>query len=250
MHACAPQQQRSSTGAAAHAWTRPRPHTLAPRRCLCASPTAAHETGVVREQPHIVEIYGLTRAVTSTHLEDFALNFLWGGTAPNIKWVDDEHALAVFPCAEAAAVLLGAAQSQYKVRPFSRASRGALSIPAEGAWLRGRCCGCCGCCACCGGWGAAARRTGSGGVCVWAGGTRGVRHGPDVLPAATPRAAPRAELTPPRAARPMTTTAVARRLISNALGNREVRVGGCQACAVCAAVPWHTVHSACPSAHV
>lgn len=31
------------------------------------------------------------------------------------------------------------------------------------------------------------------------------------------------ELTPPRAARPKTTTAVARRLISNALGNREVR---------------------------
>lgn len=30
-------------------------------------------------------------------------------------------------------------------------------------------------------------------------------------------------MTPPRAARPKTTTAVARRLISNALGNREVR---------------------------
>jgi hypothetical protein len=32
-----------------------------------------------------------------------------------------------------------------------------------------------------------------------------------------------AELTPPRAARPKTTTAVARRLISNALGNSQVR---------------------------
>jgi hypothetical protein len=37
-----------------------------------------------------------------------------------------------------------------------------------------------------------------------------------------PCAAAAPELLPPRSARPKTTTAVARRLISNALGNREV----------------------------
>lgn len=87
---------------------------------------------------------------------------MWGGTTANVKWVDDEHALAVFPCAEAAQVLLDSSQKQFKVRPYNKASGAALQIAAE-------------------------------------------------------------ELTPPRSARPKTTTAVARRLISNALGNREVR---------------------------
>jgi hypothetical protein len=95
-------------------------------------------------------------------LETFLLDYLWGKTAANIKWVDDEHALAVFPSAEAAQTLLESAQRDYKVRPYTKASRAALHIAPE-------------------------------------------------------------ELTPPRAARPKTTTAVARRLISNALGNSQVR---------------------------
>jgi hypothetical protein len=79
-----------------------------------------------------VEIYSLTRAVSTTHLETFLLDYLWGKTAANIKWVDDEHALAVFPCAEAAQVLLESAQRDYKVRPYTKASRAALHIAPEG----------------------------------------------------------------------------------------------------------------------
>lgn len=79
-----------------------------------------------------MEVYGLTRSVSTTHLENFLLDFIWGTTAPNIKWVDDEHALAVFPCAEAAQVLLDAPQRTYKVRPYSKASKGALHIASEG----------------------------------------------------------------------------------------------------------------------
>lgn len=83
-------------------------------------------------QPHIVEFHGLTRAVSSTHLETFLLDYVWGKTAANIKWVDDEHALAVFPSAEAAQALLEAPQREYKVRPYSKASRGSLLIESEG----------------------------------------------------------------------------------------------------------------------
>lgn len=82
-----------------------------------------------------MEIYSLTRAVSTTHLETFLLDYLWGKTAANIKWVDDEHALAVFPCAEAAQALLESAQRDYKVRPYTKASRAALHISPEGeAW--------------------------------------------------------------------------------------------------------------------
>lgn len=84
-------------------------------------------------QPHIVEFHGLTRAVSTTHLETFLLDYVWGKTAANIKWVDDEHALAVFPSAEAAQALLEAPQRDYKVRPYSKASRAALHIAPEGA---------------------------------------------------------------------------------------------------------------------
>lgn len=88
-----------------------------------------------QSQPHIVEIHGLTRSVSTAHLETFLLDYIWGKTAANIKWVDDEHALAVFPCAEAAQVLLESPQRDYKVRPYTKASRAALHISAEGKGL-------------------------------------------------------------------------------------------------------------------
>jgi hypothetical protein len=104
--------------------------------CCCILLAAAHN------QPHIVEIYGLTRAVSTSHLETFLLDYLWGKTGANIKWVDDEHALAVFPSAEAAQTLLESAQRDYKVRPYAKASRAALHIAPEGkkkecSWLHG-----------------------------------------------------------------------------------------------------------------
>jgi hypothetical protein len=91
-----------------------------------------HLIAAAHNQPHIVEIYGLTRAVSTSHLETFLLDYLWGKTAANIKWVDDEHALAVFPSAEAAQTLLESAQRDYKVRPYTKASRAALHIAPEG----------------------------------------------------------------------------------------------------------------------
>jgi hypothetical protein len=86
----------------------------------------------VANQPHIVEIYNLTRSVKTSHIEEFLLGFMWGGTTANVKWVDDEHALAVFPCAEAAQVLLDSSQKEFKVRPYNKASGAALQIAAEG----------------------------------------------------------------------------------------------------------------------
>eukprot|EP00878_Enallax_costatus_P034647 GHUV01038431.1.p1 GENE.GHUV01038431.1~~GHUV01038431.1.p1 ORF type:complete len:198 (+),score=32.84 GHUV01038431.1:838-1431(+) len=92
---------------------------------------AVHHAGVPN-QPHIVEFHGLNRGVKTNHLDDFLLDYMWGDTKANIKWVDDEHALAVFPCAEAAQQLLQSTQTKYKVRPYSKASGGALQIAAEG----------------------------------------------------------------------------------------------------------------------
>jgi hypothetical protein len=86
----------------------------------------------VANQPHIVEIYNLTRSVKTTHIDEFLLEFMWGGTTANVKWVDDEHALAVFPCAEAAQVLLDSSQKEFKVRPYNKASGAALQIAADG----------------------------------------------------------------------------------------------------------------------
>jgi hypothetical protein len=86
----------------------------------------------VANQPHIVEIYHLTRSVKTTHIDEFLLEFMWGGTSANVKWVDDEHALAVFPCAEAAQVLLDSSQKEFKVRPYNKASGAALQIAADG----------------------------------------------------------------------------------------------------------------------
>lgn len=153
----------SSSGGSARASSQPRGRGES--KCGAASDAdsdSGWDLAGVANQPHILEIFGLTRSVKTSHIEEFLLEFMWGGTTANVKWVDDEHALAVFPCAEAAQVLLDSSQKQFKVRPYNKASGAALQIAAE-------------------------------------------------------------ELTPPRSARPKTTTAVARRLISNALGNREVR---------------------------
>eukprot|EP00775_Hariotina_reticulata_P010482 gene10482-10641_t len=134
----------------------------APANSICQGDLADEGSPNVQSLPHIVEIYNLNRSIKTSHLDDFLLDFQWGTTTANLKWVDDEHALAVFPCAEAAQALLESPQKNFMVRPYSKASSGALQIPTE-------------------------------------------------------------DLVPPRAARPKTTTAVARRLISNALGNRQVR---------------------------
>jgi hypothetical protein len=158
--------------------------------------------------PHVVEIHGLTRATTTTDLELFLLDYHWGGLAPSIRWVDDAHCLAVFPCKEAAVVLLEARQRAFGVRAYCEASEGAHERPAEGEFG--------------GGWEE---------CCVCGGGSRGGESmGVDALGSrAHPHAYPTAqrpnafqfqppELAPPRGARPKTTTAVARRLIGNALG--------------------------------
>lgn len=102
-----------------------RPHTL-------SIPPHTNAAPRVRDMPHVVEIHGLTRATTTSDLEAFLLDYFWDGTAPLIRWVDDAHALAVFPCKAAADVLLEAAQRQYGVRPYCAASAGAHDHPVEG----------------------------------------------------------------------------------------------------------------------
>lgn len=87
---------------------------------------------VVRQLPHIVEIYGLTRQQKTLDLEQVLSEYHWGGIPPDIRWVDDNSALIVFPCAEAAEVLLSAPLKQYKVRPYSQASALAHEVPVEG----------------------------------------------------------------------------------------------------------------------
>jgi hypothetical protein len=170
-------------------------------------------------------------------LETFLLDYLWGKTGANIKWVDDEHALAVFPSAEAAQTLLESAQRDYKVRPYAKASRAALHIAPEGkkkeyGWLHGfRNKGL--------GQGTAAgsacvqlrSRAGSACACVLYYPAACTQQG--IILSATACLVPNAfihkqtvcpaGLVPPRAARPKINAASACCLISNALSNSQVQ---------------------------
>jgi hypothetical protein len=185
----------------------------------------------------IVEIYSLTRAVSTSHSETLLLHYPWSKTGANIKWVDDEHALAVFPSAEAAQTQLQSAQLSGTTRFWAcaKASRAALHIAPEGkkkeyGWLHGfRNKG-------------SAQCTAAGSACVQLRSLGGghlvvvcftvLQHAPNRESSCAQqhawcqphkRTVCPAELMPPHAARLKTTTAVARRLISNALGNSQVR---------------------------
>jgi hypothetical protein len=98
--------------------------------------------GLPTDNAHVVEIYRLQRSVKTSHLEEFLAEWAWAGCGPTIRWVDDAHALAVFPCAEAAQALLDSDQERYAVRPYCKASEQAREVPPEGEhWGRG-CWGC------------------------------------------------------------------------------------------------------------
>ena len=88
----------------------------------------------VRELPHVVELYDLMRQVKTTQLEEFLMEYAWGGVCPTVKWVDDNHALAVFSCREAAEGLLDSNQKSFKVRAYSKACAEAHLLPSEGEW--------------------------------------------------------------------------------------------------------------------
>jgi len=85
----------------------------------------------VRELPHVVELYDLTRQVKTTQIEEFLVEYAWGGVGPTVKWVDDNHALAVFSCREAAEALLDSNQKTFKVRAYSKACEQAHLLPSE-----------------------------------------------------------------------------------------------------------------------
>jgi hypothetical protein len=89
-----------------------------------------------RDLPHIVELYELNRQVKTTQIEQFLADYAWGGVNPNVKWVDDNHALAIFSCKEAAEALLDSGQKTFKARPYSKACEQAHLLPSEGerAW--------------------------------------------------------------------------------------------------------------------
>jgi hypothetical protein len=88
--------------------------------------------GLPTDNAHVVEIYRLQRSVKTSHLEDYLAEWAWAGCGPTIRWVDDAHALAVFPCAEAAQALLDSDQERYAVRPYCKASEQAREVPPEG----------------------------------------------------------------------------------------------------------------------
>lgn len=97
------------------------------------APWASCHAARAQQSPHIVEVYGLNRNVTTTHLEQWLQDFHWAGIPPSVRWVDDEHCLVVFPSAEGAQNLLDAqVGSKFKARPFAQASRAAYDVPYEG----------------------------------------------------------------------------------------------------------------------
>eukprot|EP00798_Chlamydomonas_sp_ICE-L_P010827 gene10827-16913_t len=87
-------------------------------------------------QDHVLEMYGLTLAVKTQHLEEFAdlmcqvledANDSGSGrlVRPSVKWVDDYHALLVCPNVSTATALLKIDQHEFNLRPWSEASEAA-----------------------------------------------------------------------------------------------------------------------------
>jgi len=101
---------------------------------LGPSPGALASIADLQSLPHIVETQHLSRSIKTSHLDDFLLDFQWGTTGANLKWEDDEHALAVFPCAEAAQALLDSpARGLSVVRALTaRPAVAHWQIPTEG----------------------------------------------------------------------------------------------------------------------
>ncbi|GLI71269.1 hypothetical protein VaNZ11_016390, partial [Volvox africanus] len=81
---------------------------------------------------HVLEVYGLTTEVRTSHLQDFVLEFASqdGRPLPVIKWVDDHHALLVCPDGATALYLLQVDQDLFQLRPFAEASPASRAVAA------------------------------------------------------------------------------------------------------------------------
>ncbi|KXZ47745.1 hypothetical protein GPECTOR_33g627 [Gonium pectorale] len=101
-----------------------------------AEQNSGADDGALRESlgdcSHVLEVYGLTTATRSSHLEEFVEIFCSqeGRPLPLIKWIDDHHALIVCPDRAIARCLLQEDQGVFQLRPFAEASAGARAVAA------------------------------------------------------------------------------------------------------------------------
>ncbi|EFN51439.1 expressed protein [Chlorella variabilis] len=86
---------------------------------------------------HVLELYDLTPAVRTQHLEAFLERFCGGHPVqPTLKWVDDCHAAVVCADPQAARQLLGAAtaagtDAEFRLRGYADAGSGTRKLPAS-----------------------------------------------------------------------------------------------------------------------
>ncbi|GIL62410.1 hypothetical protein Vafri_16630 [Volvox africanus] len=101
-----------------------------------ADPEAAAADAALRaslgECRHVLEVYGLTTEVRTSHLQDFVSELASqdGRPLPVIKWVDDHHALLVCPDGATALYLLQVDQDLFQLRPFAEASPASQAVAA------------------------------------------------------------------------------------------------------------------------
>lgn len=81
---------------------------------------------------HVLELPGLTRADREEHIEAL-VEQLPVDTAPNIRWVDDQHVLLLFsdPVAARRAQQRWPADTKYTNRPFIEASAASKRMPVS-----------------------------------------------------------------------------------------------------------------------
>lgn len=92
------------------------------------SPTPLRE--IAFEGGHVLEFYSLNEITTSTDLEAWLQKVDRGRLPALVRWVDEEHALALFFDPESAQHALQQ-PCKYQKRPFAKASLGARSMPSK-----------------------------------------------------------------------------------------------------------------------
>lgn len=85
---------------------------------LCCAPPQVHCTALYCTASYYTVLYHAlccAPQVRTSDLEIFLSDYSMGGIPPFVRWVDDNHALGVFPSADAAQTLLESTQRTYKV---------------------------------------------------------------------------------------------------------------------------------------
>ncbi|KAK9828873.1 hypothetical protein WJX72_002512 [[Myrmecia] bisecta] len=119
----APKPDRSSTGQTSSRRSAPSP---------AKEPEAEAEQEVPFHGEHILEVHGLSASVDSTALEAFLVQFGVPPHGPVVRWVDDKHALAVFPNPAGAREALASCENgttRFQLRRFAEASLASREQP-------------------------------------------------------------------------------------------------------------------------